>query len=138
MPVADAIRTLWSGTCRWPGPQGGRSQLKTLDLWFPEGDAPVVPGPAGEETSVVVEAVQQMLISGDLELPLGQPDSRNDRHLAMIIAALPDQIRKSLRFASFRRGRSRRLEPLGPVHTRGGDRGLETVSAEPVTGPFAE
>jgi len=73
-----------------------RRQLGTDDL------APLVaPPPRASDIGLVDEAVHQMMAHGKLKLPLEQGVSDSERCLALIIAALPSALKKTLRFASF-------------------------------------
>ncbi len=82
-----------------------------LDAWAPgtalgriELPAPgdiLLPTPGTQDVGLVDEAVVQIELEGRLVLPLEQALADSDRALALIIAALPEQRRKDLRFASF-------------------------------------
>ncbi|MGD9547870.1 MAG: hypothetical protein AB7V45_10040 [Candidatus Krumholzibacteriia bacterium] len=71
------------------------------EFWVEEGQPPVAPRPTAGEVDLVIEGIQRFLAAGELILPLVQPGSQSDRYLALMIAGLPDPVRKSLKFASF-------------------------------------
>ncbi len=60
-------------------------------------------GPAAnaEDVGLVDEAVMQFLLTGKLHLPIEQNVRQSDRAFALMIACLPDKVRKELKFASF-------------------------------------
>lgn len=61
----------------------------------------VTPPPSQADRIVVTESLRQILIKGRLQLPLAQPSPESERALALIIAGLPNPLRRELRFASF-------------------------------------
>ncbi|MBU2500727.1 hypothetical protein KJ682_05300 [bacterium] len=70
------------------------------EFWVEEGHPPVAPRPTAGEVDLVIEGIQRFLVAGELILPLVQPGSQSDRYLALMIAGLPDPVRKGLKFAS--------------------------------------
>lgn len=64
--------------------------------------APLVsPPPSSGDVGSIDEAVRQMLANHRLLLPLESPTSDSDRFLALVVAALPRSLRRSLRLASW-------------------------------------
>mgnify|MGYP001823700123 CR=1 FL=1 len=63
---------------------------------------PLVTPPAGPgDLGLVDEALLKFLIEGKLHLPIERPNADSDRCLSLLIACLPENERKNLRFASF-------------------------------------
>lgn len=81
--------------------EDGAGKPRQGEFWVEEGHPPVAPRPTGEEVGLVIDGIQRFLVSGELILPLAQPGSQSDRYLALMIAGLPESVRKNLKFASF-------------------------------------
>ncbi len=65
-------------------------------------DTAIVVGPPEQaDLAVVTESLRQILVKGRIQLPLTQPGIESDHVLALIIAGLPNPLRRELRFASF-------------------------------------
>lgn len=72
-----------------------------------------------DTSNLVVEGLQQLLVRGELHLPLSGPDSASDRILSCLLAAIPRQTRAGLRYTSFCPGEPWQWN-LAAVHQPGG------------------
>jgi len=72
-----------------------------------------------DTSNLVVEGLQQLLVRGELHLPLSGPDSASDRILSFLLTAIPRQTRASLRYTSFCPGEPWQWN-LAAVHQPGG------------------
>jgi len=81
----------------WNGNQGmDRVEIEA------EGLGKLVDPPANpDDVGLIDEAVLQFMLTGNLQLPLEQTVGDSERAMALIIACLPDEDRKDLKFASF-------------------------------------
>jgi hypothetical protein len=78
-----------------------RGALKRLELEAASLAPLVSPLPSETDADLVEEALRQCLAETNLVLPLQDPDEQSDRFLALLLAALPLQRKRKLRFASF-------------------------------------
>jgi hypothetical protein len=82
-----------------PGQPLARTKLKPGT-----GNSMINPLPSPEDVGVVDLIVEQSLVNGRSILPLDEASEKSDRALALVIAALPKDVLRSLRFASFAMG----------------------------------
>jgi hypothetical protein len=61
----------------------------------------VEPAADKSDLGLVDEAVLKLIAEGKLQMPIEQATRQSDRCLALIIACLPEKMRKEMRFASF-------------------------------------
>jgi len=97
-----------------PGSSPPRLELEADTHEFPEA---MVPGE--RDRGFIDEAAVQVILGGQLHLPLEQASAESDRALALMITCLPAKVRREMRFASLATSRANGYT-LGALVASGG------------------